>query len=95
MRMSGSFLRAAGIAVAATAGVAWLPAQDVMRANFASCSAISSACLSSYKSSPSDPVKLADDYCNTRCEQKFNYCQYRGETHEHCAAWLATCRSRC
>jgi hypothetical protein len=30
--------------------------------------------------SPSKSIKLADDYCNTRCDQRFNYCRYRGES---------------
>jgi len=45
--------------------------------------------------SPSGSVRLADDYCNARCEQQFNYCQYRGESRDHCARLLINCRRNC
>jgi len=40
-------------------------------------------------------IKVADDYCNMRCDQQFNYCRFRDEPMERCVRRLATCRSRC
>jgi hypothetical protein len=45
--------------------------------------------------SPVNEVKVADDYCNSRCEQQFNYCQYRGASLEHCTRALIICRKDC
>jgi hypothetical protein len=53
------------------------------------------ACAAENAASPSGSVRLADDYCNARCEQQFNYCQYRGESRDHCARLLINCRRNC
>jgi VIT family len=39
--------------------------------------------------------RVADDYCTTRCNQRFNYCQYRGESPDRCARKLIICRRDC
>jgi Biotin-requiring enzyme len=40
-------------------------------------------------------LNLADDYCNARCGQQFNYCQFRGESPDRCARRLIRCRENC
>jgi hypothetical protein len=40
-------------------------------------------------------IRVADDYCNTRCEREFNYCRYRNQPAELCDRRLVICRSRC
>lgn len=40
-------------------------------------------------------IKVADDYCNSRCGQLFNYCQYRHESLAHCMRGLIKCRANC
>jgi hypothetical protein len=40
-------------------------------------------------------VKLADDYCNSRCVQRFNYCQYSGGSADHCIRQFVHCRANC
>jgi hypothetical protein len=42
-----------------------------------------------------DRTKLADDFCNARCDQHFNYCEYRGGSPEHCNRLLVRCRANC
>ncbi|MGA7912517.1 MAG: DUF2254 family protein [Candidatus Dormiibacterota bacterium] len=54
-----------------------------------------SICVSDCRSLPSNNIKIAYDYCHTRCEQKLNYCQYRSEAIDRCIHRLATCRARC
>jgi hypothetical protein len=44
---------------------------------------------------PSGDIRLADDYCNSRCDQQFNYCRYRGESLDRCFEQLITCRKDC
>lgn len=60
-----------------------------------SCSAIDSACSFDGRWSLSKDIQVADDYCNTRCDQQFNYCRYRGDSLDRCNRRLATCRARC
>jgi len=59
------------------------------------CSPIYCASVADKTLSPSDSDRLADDYCNTRCDQQFNYCQYRGESRDYCARLLINCRRNC
>lgn len=40
-------------------------------------------------------MRMADDYCNSRCNQRFDYCQYRRESSEHCTRELIRCRANC
>lgn len=49
------------------------------------------------KNMPSEgpSIRLADDYCNTRCNHQFEYCRYRGGSHDHCQRVLVTCRANC
>jgi hypothetical protein len=44
---------------------------------------------------PSKYIRLADDYCNSRCDQRFNYCRYHGESLDTCSQLLITCRKDC
>jgi hypothetical protein len=44
---------------------------------------------------PVKDIEVADDYCNARCDQQFDYCRYRDEPLERCIRRLATCRARC
>jgi hypothetical protein len=46
-------------------------------------------------SSSSEYIKVADDYCNTQCDQQFNYCQYRGGSLDDCVERLRVCRAVC
>jgi hypothetical protein len=57
--------------------------------------ALQSASVSEETSSSSQYVRVADDYCNTRCEQQFKYCQYRAESPDHCVRVLTKCRANC
>ncbi len=59
------------------------------------CSSIYCASIAENATSPSGSVRLADDYCNARCDQQFNYCQYRGESRDYCARLLINCRRNC
>ena len=40
-------------------------------------------------------IKIADDYCNSRCIQRFNYCKYSGGSTDHCLYQLVHCRANC
>jgi hypothetical protein len=40
-------------------------------------------------------IKLADDYCNSRCIRWFNYCRYSGGSADHCLYQLVQCRANC
>ena len=54
-----------------------------------------SASVSEKTWSSSQYVRVADDYCNTRCDQQFNYCIYRGESVDTCSQRLVYCRRNC
>lgn len=86
---------AVGLGCTAIADVSVSQAQDFGYISLPSCSATHSSCISDSTSFPSNNIKIADDYCHTRCEQKFNYCQYRSEPIDRCIDRLATCRARC
>ncbi len=81
MKTSCAFLLATGIGCATIADVSLSRAQDLMRIGYTSSPSYfvtHSACFSDSRSSPSTYIKVADDYCSTRCDQQFNYCQYHG-----------------
>lgn len=40
-------------------------------------------------------MKIADDYCNSRCIQRFNYCRYSGGSEDRCLYQLVHCRANC
>jgi len=91
------FLLATGIGSATMADVSLSRAQDLMRVGYTSwpfCS-VTSGCFSDSRSSLSADMKVADDYCNTRCDQQFNYCRYRDRPFDYCLDRLKTCRARC
>src|SRR5690349_17354014 len=53
------------------------------------CSLTSCASVSQKGVPPaSKAIRLADDYCNTRCDQKFNYCLYLGKSVDTCSEAL-------
>jgi len=84
---------AAGVAGATIVVIAPLQAKDGSQPS--SCSSGYCASVAPNAGSPSGSVRLADDYCNARCEQQFNYCQYRGESLDTCARLLINCRRNC
>jgi hypothetical protein len=84
---------AAGATAAMIVVIAPLQAKDSFQPR--NCSSIYYASTAENDTSPSGSVRLADDYCNTRCVQQFNYCQYRGESRDHCARVLINCRRNC
>jgi hypothetical protein len=77
---------AAGATAAMIVVIASLQAKDSFEPR--DCSSIYCASITENATSPSGSLRLADDYCNTRCEQQFNYCQYRRESRDHCARLL-------
>jgi len=98
MKMSCAFLLATGIGCATIADVSPSRAQDLIPIGYTSspsCSVTQSACFSDSRWSSSAYIKVADDYCNTRCDQQFNYCQYRGESFDDCVDRLHACRAGC
>jgi hypothetical protein len=84
---------AAGATAAMIVVIAPLQAKDSFEPR--DCSSIYCASITENARSPSGSLRLADDYCNTRCEQQFNYCQYRRESRDHCARLLINCRRNC
>jgi hypothetical protein len=84
---------AAGATAAMIVVIAPLQAKDSFEPR--DCSSIYCASITENATSPSGSLRLADDYCNTRCEQQFNYCQYRRESRDHCARLLINCRRNC
>jgi hypothetical protein len=98
MKTSCAFLLAAGIGCATLAKVTVSPAQDLIPIGHTlspSCSVTQGACFSDSRSSSSTRIKVADDYCNTHCDQRFNYCQYRGGSLDDCVERLRVCRAAC
>jgi hypothetical protein len=57
--------------------------------------ALQSDSVSKKTTSPSQYIRVADDYCNSRCDQQFKYCQYRAESRENCVRLLTKCRANC
>jgi len=103
MRLSRGFLLSAGIGAATIGAVTLscaqdlLPARDMTMTSFpspVSCSEDHGGPLDG-SCSPSSDIRLADDYCNARCERQFDYCRYRNEPWDRCAYELAHCRARC
>jgi hypothetical protein len=84
---------AAGAIGAMIVVIAPLQAKDSFQPR--DCSSIYCALTAENATSPSGSVRLADDCCNARCDHQFNYCQYRGESHDHCARSLINCRRNC
>jgi hypothetical protein len=98
MKTSCAFLLATGIGCATLANVSLSRAKDLIPTGYTSspsCSVTQSACFSDSKSSSSGYIKVADDYCNTQCDQQFNYCQYRGGSLNDCVERLRVCRAVC
>ena len=98
MKTSCAFLLATGIGCATIADASLSRAQDLIRIGYTSspsCSVTHSTCFSDRRSSPSTHIRVADDYCTTRCDQRFKYCQYRGESFDYCVERLKTCRAGC
>jgi hypothetical protein len=84
---------AAGATAAMIVVMAPLQAKDSFQPR--DCPSVYCASIVENATSSSGLVRLADDYCNTRCDQQFNYCQYRRESRDHCARWLINCRRNC
>jgi len=98
MKTSCAFLLATGIGCATIADISLSRAQDLIRIDWTSspsCSVPYNACFSDSRSSASAYIKVADDYCTTRCDQQFNYCQYRGRSFNYCEHRLRACRAGC
>lgn len=71
--LAEAFLLATGIVCATIVDVSLAPAQDLKRVGYTSSrsgSVTNSTCFSDSRSSPAR-YKVADDYCNTRCDQQF------------------------
>src|ERR1700733_948210 len=99
LKTSCAFLLATGVGCATIADVSVSRAQDLVPIGHTlspSCSVTQScSCLSDSRSSSSTRIKVADDYCNTHCDQQFNYCQYRGGSVDDCVERLRVCRAAC
>jgi len=64
-------------------------------ASWHNCSAVPCVAISETSRSLSKNITVADDYCHTRCDQRYEYCLYRGESRDHCMHRLAVCKSQC
>jgi hypothetical protein len=98
MKTSFAVLLATAIGCATVADASASRAQDFMRIGYdpsPPCSVTGSACFSGRGSPSSAHIRVADDYCTTRCYQQFKYCQYRRESFDDCGDRLKTCLARC
>ena len=96
MKTSCAFVLAAAIGFASVTDASPSSMQDVLRIDYTpspSCSV--TACFTGRGSPPSARIRVADDYCTTRCYQQFKYCQYRRESFDDCGDRLKTCLARC
>jgi hypothetical protein len=99
MKTSCAFLLATAIGCAAVAHASPspAPAHDLMPIGYPAsppCSVSQGICAVD-RTSPPPRMRVADDYCTTRCDRQFKYCQYRGQPSDYCADRLKTCISRC